>query len=157
MRIKRLPKKLTIISTMAEWHYHQWGRNNKAAGSINQLIAGFWAQADSKRIPMTFVAMAEDELLGFASLITHDIDARQDLSPCLANVFVTPSHRNAGVGAALVKRAVEQTEELKVKKLYLFTPDKESFYLNLGWATEERIILRDEDVAVMAISPNHRP
>jgi len=156
VRIKRLPRELTIISTMAEWHYHQWGQRNKAAGSINQLITGFWAQADSKQIPMTFVAMAGDELLGFASLIAHDIDARQDLSPCLANVYVTPSHRNTGVGSALVNKAVEQAEKLKVKKLYLFTPDKENFYLQLGWTTQEHIVLRDEKVAVMAISTNHR-
>ncbi|MBW2622179.1 MAG: GNAT family N-acetyltransferase [Deltaproteobacteria bacterium] len=157
MRIKRLSRELSIISIMAEWHYHQWGRRNKVAGSINQLITGFWAQADSKQIPMTFVALAEGELLGFASLITHDIDAREDLSPCLANVYVTPSHRKTGIGSALVNRAVEQAGKLDVKKLYLFTPDKESLYLSLGWTTEERIILRGEEVAAMAISTNHRP
>ncbi len=155
MRIKRLPKELSIISTMAEWHYHQWGSRNKAAGSINQLITGFWAQADSKRIPMTFVAMAGQELVGFVSLITHDADAPKELSPCLANVYVTPSQRNNRVGSALVERAVNQAKELGVKKLYLFTPDKEDFYIHLGWSTEERIILRNEKVAVMALTTNH--
>ncbi len=155
MRIKRLPKELSIISTIAEWHYHQWGSRNKAAGSINQLITGFWAQADSKRIPMTFVAMAGPELVGFASLTTHDADAPKDLSPCLANVYVTPSQRNNGVGSALVERSVNQAAELGVKKLYLFTPDKEDFYIHLGWSTEERIILRNEKVAVMAFTTNH--
>lgn len=155
MRIKRLPKELSIIATIAEWHYHQWGSRNKAAGSINQLIAGFWAQAYSKRIPMTFVAMAGQELLGFASLITHDADAPKDLSPCLANVYVTPSQRNNGVGSALVERAVNKAAELGVKKLYLFSPEKEDFYIHLGWSTEERIILRNEKVAVMAFTTNH--
>ncbi len=140
---------------MAEWHYHQCGSRNKAPGSINQLITGFWAQAGSKRIPMTFVAMAEQELVGFASLITHDTDAPKDLSPCLANVYVTPSQRNNKVGSALVERAVNQAAGLGVKKLYLFTLDKEDFYLHLGWWTEERIFLRNEKVAVITFTTNH--
>ena len=152
MRIRRLPRELSIISTMAEWHYHQWGRRHEASGSVNQLIIGFWAQADSTRIPMTYVAMDQDNLLGFASLITHDADARKDFSPCLANVYVSPDSRKQGVGSALVQKAVHQARELGVKKLYLFTPDKEDFYLSLGWSTEDRINLRDENVAVMSIS-----
>lgn len=104
-----------------------------------------------KHIPITFVAMSEDVLLGSASLIAHDMDTRMDLSPWLASVYVAPRHRNQGVGSALAESAVKEAKELAVKTLYLFTPDRVEFYLRLGWSVFERTEYRGENETIMSL------
>ena len=72
-----------------------------------------------------------------------------DLSPWLAGVFVSPEHRQHGIGSALVRRVAEDAWMLGVHRLYLYTPSVEKFYLRLGWSVVERTGYRGVDVVVM--------
>ena len=71
-------------------------------------------------------------------------------SPWLADVFVAPNHRRHRVGAALVRRAVDDATALGVRRLYLYTPNTELFYSRLGWSLVERTRYRGTDVVVMS-------
>ena len=79
------------------------------------------------QIPLTVVAMAEGKLCGSASLIEHDMDNRLELCPWLAGVFVTPKRRRQGIGAALLRRIVDEAIALHIPKLYLYTVNSISF------------------------------
>jgi predicted N-acetyltransferase YhbS len=64
---------------------------------------------------------------------------------------VAPEHRRQGIGTALVRRVVRETEALGVQALHLYTPDKESFYARLGWSVIERPEYRGYPQVVMAL------
>jgi predicted N-acetyltransferase YhbS len=73
-----------------------------------------------------------------------------DMSPWLAGVFVAPSHRRQGIGRALVWRGLEEARNLGLRRLYLYTPNSEGFYSNLGWLAIERTTYRDVNVVIMS-------
>ena len=61
----------------------------------------------------------------------------------LVGVFVAPDHRRHGIGAALVRRAVDDATTLGVRRVYLYTPSTELFYSRLGWSLVERTRYQD--------------
>ena len=102
-------------------------------------------------IPSTFIAVEKD-LLGSAAIVAHDMDTKQELSPWLASVFVSPENRSRGIGSELVLQVMNQARNAGIKTLYLFTPDKERFYIRLGWQTISNEIYRGHVVTVMQIN-----
>jgi N-acetylglutamate synthase-like GNAT family acetyltransferase len=98
------------------------------------------------------IAILDNELLGSASLIEHDMDSRFDLTPWLAGVFVAPQHRRQGIGAALVRRVMDEAASLRISKLYLYTVESTAFYANLGWSPVEKTRYREQEVSIMSLS-----
>ncbi|MBW2622178.1 MAG: GNAT family N-acetyltransferase [Deltaproteobacteria bacterium] len=148
IRVGYLPDNKTTISTLAAWHNGMWPH-----GSIEYRKMHLRSQVGSRDIPTTFVAMSGKTLLGSASLVRQDLKVRPQLSPWMATVFVAPKYRKYGVGSALVKQVVQEAGRLNKEALYLFTPDKEKFYLALGWSVIERIFYRGEQQSIMKIHP----
>jgi predicted N-acetyltransferase YhbS len=98
------------------------------------------------------VALAGGVLVGSAALVCQDMkDARPELSPWLADVFVDPARRRRGVASALVVALVEKARALGVERLHLYTPDQEELYARFGFVVRERIEYRGERVALMAL------
>jgi GNAT superfamily N-acetyltransferase len=66
---------------------------------------------------------------------------REDLSPWLASVYVAPPYRRRGIGAALVRRVVQEASNQRIPVVYLYTTSKENenFYTKLGWSVCERV------------------
>ncbi|MBW1710279.1 MAG: GNAT family N-acetyltransferase [Deltaproteobacteria bacterium] len=140
----------SVISTLAEWHYNAFSEHNPV-DSIERRITWLKKQVGSKQIPITVVAFSEGIPLGSASLVAHDMETRQDLSPWLATVCVAPEYRKKGVGSALVEKIVEKAKKLGIKTLYLFTWDREKMYARLGWSVFERTEYHGEQVVIMSI------
>ena len=73
----------------------------------------------------------------------------------MAGVYIVPTHRGRGVGAALVRHTVRQAAALGIDRLYLHTETARGFYGKLGW----RAILHEQyhggPVTVMDIVPAH--
>lgn len=80
------------------------------------------------------------------------MDNRPELFPWLAGVFVTPERRRQGVGAALVRRIMDEATSVHVSKLYLYTVDSTAFYANLGWSLLEHAAYRGKEVSIMSYS-----
>ncbi len=137
-----------FIPTLAQWHHAQW-RYLDVDVSIEDRIANFKAHLGRSQIPTTFVALETSTLLGSASLIAHDMDTRPDLTPWLAAVYVAPAYRRRGIGTALVQRVAQEAKELGVEKLYLFTPDKRTFYERRGWIVLEQTRYRGYNIVIM--------
>jgi GNAT superfamily N-acetyltransferase len=150
MRIGYLSDNVALIPTLARWHYEEWGYFHPGS-SVNDFATRLQSHLGRKRIPTTFVALSKGIPIGSASLVAHDMDTRMDLSPWLASVFVTPVFRSRGIGSALVHRVIKEAEQLYMNTLYLFTPDREGFYVRLGWHTIERTEYHGHQVAIMAI------
>lgn len=149
MKIEHLAQHSDAIPTLAAWAYEEWGHLMRPGTTVEDLCASFEGRTQRHRIPQTFVAVADDEVVGTASLVEHDLPTRRDLSPWLAAVYVAPASRRRGVGSALVEAVVEEASTLGIDTLYLFTPDRMSFYSRLGWRVLERTEHHGREVAIM--------
>ena len=149
MQIGYLADHQEFIPTLAHWHHREWAYlwpGDSVEGRMERLRG----RCGHREIPTVVIAFTDDALVGSAMLIAHDMDTRMELSPWLAGVFVAPDRRGCGVGAALVRRVVDDATTLGVNRFYLYTPSKERFYSRLGWLLVERTSYRGTDVAVMS-------
>jgi GNAT superfamily N-acetyltransferase len=150
VRIDYLADNLAFLPTLAEWHFRQW-QQLSGWDSFDQCLQRLRAHAGRATIPTTFIAVADEGLLGSASLIECDMEIRTELSPWLSDLYVAPQRRRRGIGAQLVRRVVEEAARLGVATLYLYTTSKENeeYYARLGWAVRERVIYRDKLRVIM--------
>lgn len=148
MKITYLANHPQHVSTVAKWIMGEWGYGSTAA-TQESLEEKFRSHLNRNAIPTTLLAMNEDHPLGTASLVVHDMSDHQELSPWLAAVYVLPEHRGGGIGTKLMKAIELLSAQLDAEKLYLFTPDRESFYTSMNWTVLERTSYRDKDVVMM--------
>ncbi len=151
MRIEYLADYPDCLETLARWHHEEWHQLNPG-DTIEERQARMRAHLAKRQIPTTFVAFEGDTLLGSACLLADDMHQHRDLTPWLASVFVALGHREGGVGSALVQRVAEEARALGVETLYLYTPDRESFYIRMGWAGLERTEYMGVKVVIMSIT-----
>lgn len=151
MKIEYLSDRPEFLPTLARWHYQEWSAL-RPGDSVEARIIRLQDWCGRGRIPLTIIALSNDELLGSASLIEHDMDDRLELTPWLAGVFVAPEHRRKGIGAALVRRIMDEATSLQVSKLYLYTVDSTAFYASLGWSLAEKTRYREKEVSIMSFT-----
>lgn len=144
--LRECPEHLDILS---QWHHEQWASLNPGQ-TLSDRMALMQHYFDENLIPSTFVALGNDgSLLGSAAIIHNDMETRPQWAPWLASLFVEPTFRSCGVGAALIEHVVSQYHKHGIQQLYLFTPDQEIFYKRLGWTTLEVSNYRDHNVTIM--------
>ena len=99
----------------------------------------------------TFVLFDRGVPVGTASLAHRDLEARPDLTPWLAGVFVQPAFRGRGHATALVRRVEAFAAAASVPVLWLYTWTAEPLYARLGWrrAGLERDRKRGREVVLM--------
>ncbi len=81
----------------------------------------------------TFVLFDQGVTVGTASLAHKDLEARPDLTPWLAGVFVQPAFCGRGYATALVRRVEAFASAASVPVLWLYTWTAEPLYARLGW------------------------
>ena len=97
----------------------------------------------------TFVLFEEDRPVGTASLAAKDLDARPDLTPWLAGVFVRPAFRGRGYATALVRQVEAFATAASVPVVWLYTSTAEPLYARLGWRRIGLEQNRGSDVVLM--------
>lgn len=137
------------IPTLARWHFDQWGPLT-GAGSLDAYITLLTAAARSRTVPSVLVALADGQLLGSANLVACDLPPRPELTPWLAQLFVEPNRRRHGVGAALVRAALERARQCGYRRVYLYTSGTlPQYHRRLGWREVERLEYLGRERTVM--------
>lgn len=116
----------------AEWQ-HLYGDWNREAA-----LREFESQRADGSLPLTLVALAQEELLGAVSLVFDDLPGHENLNPWLASLLVLPGHRGEGTGSRLVQEAEALLARNGVSTAYLFTESARPFFERLGWRDMER-------------------
>lgn len=151
MEIYALKQKPSYLDQVAKWLYLEWGL--KTAGSsiiaVKEKLKTF---KNIDKIPINYVALRGEDLVGTFNLMLSDPPKRKDLSPWLGSLYVEPNNRNQGIGTFLLKSAVSKAKELGVQKLYLCTPTQQKMYVKLGWRQIDEVVFRGETVTIMEIS-----
>jgi N-acetylglutamate synthase-like GNAT family acetyltransferase len=102
------------------------------------------------KLPLSMVAKTETgKFLGIASLVENDMDVNHEFFPWISGVLVVSENRKEGIGSALVRKMESWAFGLGFEKLYLFTFDKEPFYLSLGWSVVKKDYYLNSEVTVM--------
>ena len=149
INLKDEPEHLT---TLALWHHSEWSSLNPGE-SIDDRILRMQPHLNEAFMPSTFV-IKDNSVLGSAAIVSQDMETNPSLTPWLASIYVTPEHRRHGLGRKLVKHVMAQAKHEGINKLYLFTPDKQNFYLKLGWTKKHTERYHDHEVTVMQVELN---
>ena len=152
MQILDLRNEPQHISQLAEWHHQEWSSLNPGR-TLEQRIESMQSYLGDDLVPSTFIAK-DATLMGSAAIIVSDMETKPELTPWLASVFVRPDFRNRGVGGLLVQHVMQQARIAGIEQLYLFTPDRASFYRRLGWKTLSEEQYREHRVTIMSVELN---
>lgn len=82
-------------------------------------------------LPLSLVALLDDELAGVVNLVDNDDDDHPEWYPWLAGMVVAGSWRGRGVGSALVHALLADARRLGIDRVY-FGTDGPGFYTRLG-------------------------
>jgi predicted N-acetyltransferase YhbS len=120
------------------------------ARSVEDYRERLATAAASRTVPSILVAAADGALLGSASLLGADLPPRPELTPWLAQLFVTQARRRDGVGAALVRAVLQRARECRSPHVYLYTSGTlPQYYQRLGWRDVERVSYLERERTVM--------
>lgn len=122
-----------LVPLVADWLWRAFWRD---AGATLDHVRTLVAEGVARRgPPQCFVLLDGGEPVGTASLAASDLDARPDLTPWLAGVYVEPAARNRGCATALVGAVEAAAREASVATLWLYTATAERLYARAGWRT----------------------
>lgn len=138
-----------FIETLAPFIAEHW-RPILKHETLESRVAKLRTHLNYNKLPIAWVAYSGSNVFGTASLREHDLDTHQNLTPWLGGLFVLPKFRNRNIGSALCS-AVEQhaSNTLNIRKLFLFTLDKQNMYKRLGWAFLESCMWCDHSGIIM--------
>jgi len=108
----------------------KWGnrRNKKVyADCITKSI-------DAKSpLPVWYVLMDSDKIIGCAGLITNDFISRMDLCPWLCALYIEKKYRGQNLASLLMSQMKEDVAKMGLDKLYLCT-DHVGYYEKYDFA-----------------------
>lgn len=143
--ISDLRSKPEFFDTLVDRVWREWWKPNYYPLSHTEFLARDLLTAS----PISFALVAhEGEIYrGSVLVIASDMAERPQYTPWIAALWVDPSFREEGIGAALVDQAVLATRHLGIPKIYLSaTRARRNFYLKRGWQKIE------EDVGEHALT-----
>lgn len=148
MKIAYLADHHDVIPIISKWFYREWAYLyiKKTEDDVTKLIS---ERTNRDKIPIALVAFEGVELIGTICLKINDMDTKPELSPWLAGLYVKESWRRNGVGSSLVKAIEQKAFEIGTNRLFLYTPESEHFYSELGWDIKEKEIYHNVTVTVM--------
>jgi N-acetylglutamate synthase-like GNAT family acetyltransferase len=148
LQLAYLADHVSCVPQLAEWHHAEFGYLNPA-NTVQVYVERLNASLRKSDVPITFIALRDDVLLGSASLVRQTITHRH-LSPWLSSVYVDPAQRGGGIASALVGRIEEAAAGMGFEEIYLFTPSSEKLYARLGWQLLEYSSHHDLRIAIMS-------
>lgn len=137
-----------MLQPVAKWVYDQWGCYLPGR-SIETAELALKQQPGPDGLPFTLIAVKAEEPVGVARLVASDLEARPDLQPWLASVFVPILERGHGIGASVCAGIIKYAGELGFSNIYLFTPDRAAFYERQGWSVIGQESHCDTEVTLM--------
>jgi GNAT superfamily N-acetyltransferase len=139
MKIDYLAHHPQLIPELSRIHVDFFGRYHSSM-TVESREEQLRKRLGIDKIPLTIVAIEVEKPIGSASIIEYDLKTHQELTPWVAAVIVHPDYRRLGIGTKLMNRIDLEAVNIGLEKLFLFTPDQETFYSFLGW----EVILKEK-------------
>lgn len=136
------------IPQIAHWYFDAW-RDLYAPLTEDDVARAVAMRINIAHAPLSLVATADARVVGVVALKEHDMETRLDLGPWLAGLYVDSAWRGRGIGARLVTALERKAAAIGHRRLFLYTPDAERFYVKLGWQRCETIRYKGCVVTIM--------
>jgi predicted N-acetyltransferase YhbS len=139
-------------ATVVDRIWQAWWRPYGAPlADVEAALAEVAAAADFPSF--TLVAVDAGRFAGTVTVIKEDIDARPQLRPCIAALWVDPSSRGQGVAQRLLNTACARLARAGCSRVYLGArPPLRRYYSGHGWTLHESGVGSDRlDVFVRAL------
>ncbi len=123
--------------------WHAWWEPDGSL--ISDLEEGLAEVAAAKDYPsFTLIAMEVDRFLGTVTGIKNDVEARSDLEPFIAALWVEEDARGRSVGRRLIEAACARFAQSGFSRVHLGAkPHLRGFYSDLGWVLLESDVGED--------------
>lgn len=123
-----------LSSIVIKWLYEKWGNNNPSYWKS-------WIESSMKldNVPITYIALEADILIGTISIWRCDLQARQDLFPWVGGLYIDPKYRgrqyeNKKLGVVLQEFCIDQLKSFGYKEAFLYAePSLVEYYRKFGW------------------------
>lgn len=119
------------FETFAAWLHAEWSAPR--GESMENRRHALRNQMRVDRLPIALIAYWEGSPAGIVSLRQTDLHSRMRVGPWLSALYVDAPLRGRGIGRELVTATLTLAAWLGHREVWLFTPDRRSFYEELGW------------------------
>lgn len=113
---------------VTDWIWQEFG----SADSRDFFASVVASSQKEGALPLTFIALEGDRLLGTVGLWRCDLISRQDLWPWLAALYIDESQRCKGLSGKLQCHVIHYARECGFETLYLYSACKD-YYERFGW------------------------
>jgi predicted N-acetyltransferase YhbS len=137
-----------LIDLLATWFHREWGGRGPTR-SIEAIRKNLASRLNRDRLPLTYVARLNGELVGSASLKIREMETHPQYLYWLGAVYVATEFRNMGLGSQIVQHSIAEAKRLGVAELYLYTRQHEAFYTRFGWKPIDRPSYHGREVVIM--------
>ena len=93
----------------------------------------FRTQSTDGSYPATLVLREDGRLIGSVSVVRDDCEARTDLGPWLASLYVLPGKRGQGHGSRLIEAALGLAKRNGTPGIYVFTESAAELFPRQGF------------------------
>ena len=138
MNILNLAEKKMYSKEVAQMIYDEFVVGTSSKMTLN-AAEQFFYNTNTDSLPMTFIALINEECVGTISVFENDFKERPQYKPWLASLYVKPTFRNQKVGYQLITHLLEQLKGLGYDEVYLKTETASDYYRNRGWDLIETI------------------
>jgi GNAT superfamily N-acetyltransferase len=117
---------------------------------VDRVIENYTNHMNDQNLPLTFIALNDDKLVGMCSLRAND-GIRPDLTPWLGSLVVDRAHQKQGIAKILMNKIKHKAKEMGYDRLHLFAfdPTIPTYYASLGWTQIAMDEYRGHKVVVM--------
>ena len=116
------------VDTVINWIWKEFGNENNYA-FFESIIKN---SLRKNQLPLTFIALCDNELVGTVGLWRSDLMSRQDLYPWLSALYVKENYRGRKIGQELQQFLVNYCRKAGFKELFLYT-DISNYYEKTDW------------------------
>lgn len=136
LKIYPLSEKQSLYPILAYWSYQNWYMTRNVPFRL--VLQEYKRRSGTDMLPCAFVAFWGELPVGMVSLKETDMMKRQDLSPWLSALYVSPEYRERGVGTELIRAVLNLCSYKGFRRVFLFIDSRymdvlHDYYRNRGW------------------------
>lgn len=121
------------VAFAREWPQHYAGRE------ISSVQEEFAPRLQRDRLPLAFVALDKNDVVGTVTLGGPALTEREGLQPWVTGLWVDRRCRRRGIGRALIEAVDDAARKLGLTVIYAGTDSAAEAFAAWGWETLETL------------------
>ena len=138
-----------FVDNLVQWYESEWGPYYGPRGP-GDARADLESRCNRRRLPIGFVALRDNRLLGTAAL---DRDPATGKSPSIVGLLVAPDFRHTGVASALLDFAEGLARELGYNELFMSTAILGEHVKRRGWQEQGGVEFLNDQRGTLYVCP----